>query len=847
MRQLLQNLGNGQTMVLDVPAPGPQRGALLIRTTQSLISAGTERMLVDFGKAGWLGKARQQPEKVRAVLNKIRANGLLETVRAVRSKLSQPIPLGYCQVGVVVAAGGDGSSFLDNGSWLGASGQVGGGRRAEDGCGISGSVAGSQVAKNQEPITENQAPSAPRFRAGDRVVSNGPHAEVVSVSRHLCARIPDEVSDEAATFTPLAAIALEGIHLLAPQPGDRVVVTGLGLIGQLAVRILRAMGCEVLGLDPSAERRALAERSGASCASGDPVAAALAWTSGKGVAGVLITASTSSNEVVNQAARSCRRRGKVVLVGVVGLQLNRADFYRNEVSFQVSCSYGTRDGKGEHSARRNFEQVLARMAAGQLPVEDLITHRFGFEDAPAAYGALADRSSLGTLLSYGRGAPAAAPASHEVAEAVRLSPRADDEILTNSATERRLAPRSGGDVSAQRGRGRIDDLLVRTITVRKGREEAQEPIRDGVAVIGAGNFAMRTLLPAMRELPAPPRIVAVASRQGAPALLAAMACGAERATTDVGAVIADPTIAAVFITTRHDAHAREAIAALQAGKNVWVEKPLCLTLDELAAIEAALRSQASSLRPQVSTFGSQPPAFSSQLTATDSTTAKNQEPLTDNPAPLLMVGFNRRFAPIAVALRTALAARPAARRFVVTVNAGRLDPDHWALDPVAGGGRIVGEGCHFVDLLRFLAGTAIAEVRCVRRDSDGQDGGAFELHFADGSTGLLDYRTDLPAHHPKESIEVTGTNGESAVIENWARLRTEGMGGLSVGNPFSRTPRKGHREALQAFLAAIAGDGPVMPLDEVLEVSRWAIVMQGMQEGRTQGAPLQDAGGGARV
>lgn len=710
MRQLLQNLGDGQTMVHDVPAPGPQRGALLIRTTRSLISAGTERMLVDFGKAGWIGKARQQPEKVRAVLNKMRATGLVETLRAVRSKLSQPIPLGYCQAGIVVATGDHGEIASPGG-----------------------------------------------FRVGERVVSNGPHAEVVTVSHHLCARIPDGVSDEAATFTPLASIALEGIHLLVPQPGEKVVVTGLGLIGQLAVRILRAMGCEVLGVDPSAERRALAERSGAACAVGDPVTAALSWTSGKGVAGVLITASTSSNEVVNQAARSCRRRGKVVLVGVVGLQLNRADFYRNEISFQVSCSYGTRDGQGEHSARRNFEQVLGWMAAGQLPVEDMITHRFDFGDAPKAYGALADRSSLGISLRYREAAP---------------------------------------------------EVLSRTLAVSLSRVSSVTGV--GVVVIGAGNFALRTLLPALRSLDRPVRVESVVSRQGAAAWMGAQAAGARQASTDATVALADPAVQVVIVTTRHNAHAREAIAALQAGKHVWVEKPLCLTLEELAQIEAALadaRLPSSAPRP-----------------------------------PILMVGFNRRFAPIAVALRSALTARPAARRFVVTVNAGRLDPDHWTLDPTVGGGRIVGEGCHFVDLLRFLAGTAIVSVRCVRRDSDGQDGGAFELSFADGSSALLDYRTDLPAHHPKETIEVTGANGEFAVIENWARLRTRGLGGLGIGHPFSRAPRKGHREALQAFFAAIAAEGPVIPLDEILEVSRWAIVMQEMEEGGTKGTSAHAGG-----
>ncbi len=705
MKQLLQHLGDGRTILADVPAPGPRRGALLIRTTRSLISAGTERMLMDFGKAGWIGKARQQPEKVRAVINKVRSNGIFETLRAVRAKLQQPIALGYCQVGEVLDTGGA--------DWI---------------------------------------------ARGERAISNGSHAEVVSVQHDVCAKIPPAVSDEAATFTPLCAIALQGINLLAPAQGDKVVVTGLGLIGQLAVRIMLAKGCEVMGLDPSPERRALAEKSGARTAAGDPVAALLGWSNGKGVAGVLITASTSSNEVVNQAARGCRPRGKVVLVGVVGLQLNRADFYRNEVSFQVSCSYGSRDARAASSAQGNFNQVLAWMAEGKLPVEDLITHRHEFSAAPAAYAQLADRGALGIVMTYGR---------------------REESVLKRTI-----------ELSASAVAKAVADLSRRPAP---GEEHVRRRVR--VAVIGAGNFAARTLLPAMSRVTSPPTIVAVASAQGASALLAAQSCGAERATTDVSAVLADPSVDAVFITTRHEVHAAQAVEALQAGKHVWVEKPLCLSLDELSFIEATLSTLplAAGVRQ-----------------------------------PSLMVGFNRRFSPMAVALRQALTARPGPHRFLITVNAGRLPSDHWTLDPRVGGGRIVGEACHFVDLLRYLAGTPITEVRCLRRNTDGQDGGSFELAFVGGTSALIDYRTDLEPFLPKEMISVSGA-GYSAEIHNWSRLKSNGLGGLSLGSFWSRSPRKGHPEALAAFLQAVKGGTEPITPDEIFEVSRWSIAMQAMR------------------
>lgn len=703
MLQLLQHLDNGRTRVVHTPAPGPRPGALLIRTSRSLVSAGTERMLVDFGKAGWIGKARQQPEKVRAVLAKLRSNGVAETLRAVRAKLSQPIPLGYCQVGRVVDAGGA--------DWI---------------------------------------------SVGDRAVSNGPHAEVVSVAHGLCAKIPDGVTDEAATFTPLAAIALQGINLLSVQAGDRVVVCGLGLIGQLAVRILRAQGCEVLGLDPDSARRDLAQSHGAYTPVGDPVGAALAWTSRRGVAGVLITASTDSNEIVSQAARSCQRRGRIVLVGVVGLRLNRADFYRNEVSFQVSRSYGRPQPGEVDSADTNFRNVLELMAAGRLRVDDLITHRFPFDQAPSAYGVLADRAALGVVMQYGAGGGAEQGLS--------------DRVLSNVI------------------------------------ELGDEPASDGrvrVAMIGAGNFAVRTLLPALTQLEKRPALIGVASAQGVNAVLTAQSFGAAWATTDSDRVLNNDSVDAVFIATRHHDHAARAIDALNAGKHVWVEKPLALELSELEAISEGRRHS-------------------------------------DR---MVMVGFNRRFAPMAVRLREALNARSRPYRIRMVVNAGRLDPDHWTLDPQSGGGRIVGEGCHFIDLTRYLVAKPITAVRCLRRDKDGQDGGAFEIAFDDASVAVLDYRTDLPPHIPKEVIEVSG-EGFSATIHNWSKLTSNGLGGLSIGRFWAGPPQKGHPEALRAFLTAVREGPPPIPWEEILEVSRWAIEMQGMEG---EGQRTEDRGQRSQV
>jgi predicted dehydrogenase/threonine dehydrogenase-like Zn-dependent dehydrogenase len=668
LRQLIQHLGSGHTELLDVPAPGPHRGRLLVRAQRSLVSLGTERMLVEFGRGGWLSKARQQPEKFRAVLAKIRSEGLFPTLAAVRSKLAQPIPLGYCHVGEVLDVG-----------------------------------------------------QAPGFAVGDLIVSNSPHAEVVSADPAFAARVPAGVSAEHAAFTPLAAVALQGLRLVYPQKGETVVVMGLGLIGQLAVRLLRARGVQVVGIDPDESKRAAAAQAGATA--WDP-ATPLPSLLASGAAGVLITASTSSDEPVNQAARLCRRRGRVVLVGVTGLTLNRADFYQNEVSFQVSRSYGSADPADPSSARTNFDEVLGLMASGTLDVAPLLTSRHPFGEAPKIYDDLRRPGAFGLVIEY---------------------------AVPNEALARTLP---GVDWD--------------------GRTAG------GVGIIGCGNFSSRVLVPALRASGASP--AAYASANGLTAKL--LAGTTATSTTEVAALLDHPGLATVFIATRHDEHGELARTALLAGKSVWVEKPLALTEADLDATLVVARSSST-----------------------------------------LAVGFNRRFAPLAVRLRSALAAKSGPRRFTVDINAGRLPADHWTLDPKQGGGRIVGEACHFVDLLRFLSGSAIVSVRAISRDADGQDGGCFELTFANGDVAALNYRTDLPVHLPKERISVTG-DGYSAVIDNWRSLRSTNLPGASALPAWLGGPArgKGHREALAAFLSG----SELTPLAELEEVSRWSIRMQGM-------------------
>jgi predicted dehydrogenase/threonine dehydrogenase-like Zn-dependent dehydrogenase len=702
VKQILQSLKTGATEVADVPCPMSRPGQLLIRTTRTLVSAGTERMMVEFGKAGWIQKAMQQPDKVRMVWDKLKTDGPVPTFESVMNKLDQPLPLGYCNVGRVL----------------------------ECGRGVSG------------------------FEAGDRVVSNGKHAEAVSVPVNLCARVPADVSDDEAAFTVLGAIALQGIRLAKPTLGETIVVTGLGLIGLVTVQLLRAHGCHVIGLDFDPAKLELARKFGASTvnvgAGEDPVVAVAELTRGRGADGVIFTASTKgrNSEPMHQAAQMCRKRGRIILVGVTGLELSRADFYEKELTFQVSCSYGPGRYDPSYEERgfdypigfvrwteqRNFEAVLDMMADGRLDVKPLISHRIPIERAEEAYALVGGSGpSLGIVLGY-----------------------PDAESRPDAA------------------------VGVRTVQV-----SPPQPGRGGIAFIGSGNYSTAVLIPAFRAAGA--RLRTVASAGGVTGLHAARKFGFESATTDTDAVLADPEVDAVVITTRHDSHAKLVCQAIRAGKSVFVEKPLALREDELSDIAAADadRVRASGRRP------------------------------------LLMVGFNRRFAPHVVRAKALLEGVRGPKAFIVTVNAGAIPAEHWTQDPQSGGGRLVGEGCHFIDLLRHLAGSRIVGVGAHAMDAAVPDTASIQLAFEDGSTGTIHYFSNGTKKFPKERIEVFAS-GRVLQIDNFRRMHAFSWPGFGKMNLWSQD--KGQRACAAAFMSAVSrGDASPIPFEELLEVSEASI------------------------
>ena len=700
MRQIFQNLSDGETALAEVPAPQSTDGHLLIATARSLLSAGTERMLVDFGKAGWIDKARQQPDKVRVVIDKVRTDGLLPTIEAVQSKLGQPLPMGYCNVGRVAESGVDG------------------------------------------------------FQPGERVASNGPHAELVRVPGNLCAHVPDGVDDDSAAFTALGAIALQGVRLAVPTIGESVAVIGLGLIGLITVQILRANGCRVIGIDFDAARGELARRFGAEFVNlgdyEDPVAAARAFSRGRGIDAVVITASTKSNDPVKQAANMCRKRGRIVLVGVTGLELSRADFFEKELSFQVSCSYGPGrydPAYEEHgqdypvgfvrwTEQRNFEAVLDLMASGTLDVRPLISHRFRFDDALAAYAMLDAKNALGILLEY-HGSEAA-----DFSAPVKLTP----------------AP-----AATHLGTGAVCGFM------------------------GGGNYAGRILIPAFRSAGA--QLHTIVTSGGASAAHQGGKHGFEIASTDVADVIGNEAINTAVIATRHDLHAEQVLAALDAGKHVFVEKPLALTLDELGVVEKAYAEIASS-------------------------------------GAILMVGFNRRFAPHVLRLKELLQHSRQPKAIILTVNAGEIPANHWTQDRAVGGGRVIGEACHFIDLARHLAGARIINWNAMQfTQSPGgdtlDDKVTISLAFEDGSMATIHYLANGSKSFPKERIEVFCAGGVIQ-LDNFRKMRGYGWRGFARMNRVRQD--KGNAACAAAFVDAIeAGALPPIPSEEIFEISRITI------------------------
>lgn len=697
MKQIIQSFKTGETILEDVPAPRVRHGHILIKTTNSLVSLGTERMLVEFGKASLLQKAMQQPDRVKQVLDKVKTEGLKPTMQAVFNKLGQPLPLGYCNAGRVIAFGD----------------------------GVHG------------------------YAIGDRVVSNGPHAEYVCVPKNLVAHIPANVSDEDATFTVIGSIGLQGIRLCAPTLGETIVVFGLGLIGLITAELLVANGCRVIGIDLDANKVAIARSKGIIAINPgegtDPVKAVTDLTQGIGADGVIITASAKTDEIIAQAARMSRKRGRIILVGVIGLNISRADFYEKELTFQVSCSYGPgryddnyeKEGVDyplsfvRWTEQRNFQAVLDMISAGRLNVATLITERVPLAEFDRIYNNIGSKDSIASLLVY--------PESSNDAPTVKVT---DGTFLAGSGV---------------------------------------------IGIIGAGNYTNMTLLPALSTSGA--AIHSIASASGVTGTALAKKYKIGNSTTDYKSILAEPTVDLVMVTTRSNSHARMVVEALKAGKHVFVEKPLAIDQQGLDDVLAAYNGNKT-----------------------------------------LTVGFNRRFSPHMVQVKKIVGDAP--MNIIATMNAGAIPPNVWVHDMKVGGGRIIGEACHYLDLITFLTGSKIKAV-CMNAlgitPEANTDNASILVRCENGSTGVINYFANGSKEYSKERIEVFSLE-RTLITDNFQHTTgygTKGFSRLKTGID------KGHAAQFKLLVDRVkSGGAPLIPFDEIVNTTRASLAaIESLQRG----------------
>jgi polar amino acid transport system substrate-binding protein len=700
LKQVLQNRKTGRPFVGEVPVPALQRGRVLVRTVASLISAGTERAAVELVSKGLVQEARERPDLVKAVVAKVKSEGLLNTVAAVRDKMVASQALGYSAAGIVTAV-------------------------AED-------------------VTE--------FQIGDRVACAGvgfaSHAEVLSVPKNLCVHLPEQVSFEAGAYGTLGAIALQGVRLAEPTLGESVVVIGLGLVGQLTVQLLKANGCRVFGLDLDPARVALALELGADRAvvSGDGTEKAIdLFTRGRGADAVLITAATDSNQPVDLAAKVSRLKGRVIVVGMTGLDIPRAPFFSRELKLVISMSYGPGrydpdyEEKGHDyplayvrwTEKRNIESFLELVDDGRVNVDRLTTHRFDIDEAERAYQLLSGDTrepNLGVVLNY--------DPEREVARRVQLGATA------------------------------------------KARKTEKSIV---MGVIGAGGYVPAMLLPHFKTEGVEFRSIATAS--GISAHDVGKRFGFAEAVSSASEVLEDPDVNLVVIGTRHDLHAQLAPEALERNKNVFVEKPLALNDAELdAVLEAAERSSGR-----------------------------------------LMVGFNRRFSPLAQQAKDFFANRDTPLSVLYRVNAGHIPKEHWTQNPEEGGGRIVGEVCHFIDLMQFLTGAAPVSVFAESVSAKSpkivdSDSVFITLRFADGSNGSIAYLSEGDKALPKERVEIFGGR-RTFVLDDFKN-------GIGYANGREqktdlKAQDKGQRAQVRQICACLRDGGPApISLDELAATTR---------------------------
>ena len=707
MEQLTQKLGSGEMVIQELPMPQLTSGMVLVKNHYSLISAGTEGSTVKAARKSLIGKAKERPQQVKQVLEKLKQQGIVQTYRAVMKKLDAYSPLGYSSAGEVIAVADD--------------------------------------------VTE--------FKVGDKVACAGAgyanHAEIVSVPVNLCVKLSPDADLSKACYNTLGAIAMQGVRQADLRLGESCAVIGLGLIGQLACLELKASGVNVVGIDVSQAAVDNAKNcTDIAIVRNDPAIKdrILDFTDGQGVDAVIIAAATNSLDPVNFAGAISRKKGRIVVLGAVPTGFDREpDFYKKELELKMSCSYGpgrydlNYEEKGldytlpyvRWTEKRNMQAFQKLLESGRINLSYLTTHEFKFEDAPQAYNLVLTHSEpfLGIVLKY--------------------------------------------DIDKKHD--------VKTITTGSFSPESNV----NVAFIGAGSYAQGNLLPNLPPVNAVGR-VAIMTNSGTTSKRVAEKFKFAKCTSDINEILGDDKINTVFVATRHDSHAKYVLEALGAGKNVYVEKPLCLTLDELVEIEDCVAESGKGV----------------------------------------MIGFNRRFSPFAKFLKKKLGSGKMS--MIYRINAGSIPASHWIQDPTVGGGRIIGEVCHFVDLMTYMCGSNPVKVTAsALPDAAGlNDSVNIIVDFANGSTGVIAYYANGSKSLPKEYFEAYHA-GVTGIIQDYRRAEVYGR---KVESMKKANQDKGQPEMMRVFFDSLADGSLPIPMDQIFSVTKATFAV--IESIRESGMPI---------
>ena len=690
MKQIVQNLKSGKTILEEVPVPKVSKNYVLIKTSKSLVSLGTEKMLIEFSKENYFQKIKKQPEKFKLVLNKIKTDGIKSTINAVFNKLNTPLPLGYCNVGIV------------------------------------------------EEVGENVID----IKVGDRVVSNGGHAEYVLVSKNLLSKVPKDVSDDEAVFTVIGSIGLQGIRLLKPTFGETFVVIGLGLIGLISSELLISNGCNVIAFDYDSKKVDLAKKKGINALNLskeidlNQINYVIKNTNGVGADGVLICASSKKNDIISNSARMCRKRGRIILIGVIGLDINREDFYNKEISFQVSCSYGpgrydvNYENKGidypigyvRWTEKRNFEAILNAISNKTLNVSPLITEKLKFEEFDKIYSKISSSNSIASIFEY--------------------------------------------------------NPLKRIIRNIKINEKIFDKKKSIIGLIGSGNFTSSIILPNLKKLNA--NIKYLCSSKGLSSTTLAKKYNIANSTSDYNMILNDSDIDLVFITTRHDSHAELVIKAIKSNKNIFVEKPLAISSKQLNDIINAYQKSKSKV----------------------------------------LVGYNRRFSNFSKIIKNLIGNTNSPINIIANMNAGRLPIDSWINDLDIGGGRIVGEACHLIDLCNYFTNDIVSEV-CMNslenHSKKNTENASILLKYNNGSNAVINYFSNGSKLYSKERIELY-FDDKTIILDNWKKLNAYGFNSLSSK---SSSQDKGHYNQFKELISnQVNGDDPLISFEDLINSSK---------------------------